>query len=96
MSPKFGQLLRASRLGFHWSPAHSCFIRMADGPNGGGIVDLCAPGSLPSTVDGDHRVWWEDAEILASSPALEELRESRRVIDGRERWTLDGEGRRVS
>jgi hypothetical protein len=67
VSPTFGQIIRAARLGYHWSAKHGAMIRMSDcGPHT--EVLICPPGQLPTHARENqmHRCWWECKEDCLS------------------------------
>ena len=60
--PTFGSVIRAARLGYHWSHKHGCFIRIGgDGPPW--EISLAPNGVIPNRRSGEHfRVWWENED----------------------------------
>lgn len=67
MSPTFGQVIRAARLGYHWAPRLQAMVRMSDcGPHT--EIRLCPADQLPKGAsrgeNPEHRCWWECKEDL--------------------------------
>lgn len=91
----FGDLLRASRLGYHWVERWACFIRAS-------IVDdncirleaatpRCIPGHRTPTKGARHVCWWEGPELMGmvQSPTLDH------GVRGFASVLLDNSGREV-
>lgn len=68
--PTFGNMIRGSRLGFHWSAELQAMVRIdAEGPPW--KVTMCPPNKIPNGIKGTHLVWWEVADNpLAYSQAV--------------------------
>ena len=73
MTQTLGSTIRAARLGYHWSQAHRCFIRVSgDGPF---RFDLAPDGKIPESRVNEFRVWWEgDKKIIEEMALLKNVR----------------------
>lgn len=97
MRPTFGQMIRAARLGYHWSPKHEAMIRIADcGPHF--EIRLCPPDQLPKGPDKTngpeyHRCWWEEKSVDVLS-MIEPLKRVK-AVHARIRFLVDNDGRMV-
>lgn len=82
--PSFGQVVRGLRFGYNWSRKHGCFVRIdASGPPY--QIALCPPDMLPKGkgkqhASENHRVWWDEPEVLDLVPELLTVRGVKRPI----------------
>lgn len=78
--PRIGQMIRAYRLGWGYSKPHGAFVRISD-ERDGFRVELCPVHALPlKKLKGNHRCWWEDADVLAMIPWLQWVRRVKRYV----------------
>lgn len=92
--PTFGSVLRAARLGYHWSEKLGAFLRVSgDGPF---VFDLAPATGVPKQhAKGEHRVWWDTDEgrnAVLSCGALRGIRRVSRPF----RITVGDDGERAS
>jgi hypothetical protein len=75
-------MIRAARLGWHHSPRHGCFIRMADADGMNTRVELCPVNAVPSTKTKfrDYRCWWEGPDVLGMIPWLKGVMRIKRYV----------------
>jgi hypothetical protein len=69
--PTFGQIVRAARMGFHWTH-HGCFLRISG--SSPFRSDVYPPVMIPQSErrKGEfHRVWWP---TFSGEPGLDTLR----------------------
>ena len=74
----FGMALRALRLGYRWSDAHDCYIRISEMDGRRWRVDL-APANDILAVQGQrlpryHIAWWDKPDVLSLCSTLENIR----------------------
>lgn len=80
----FGSVVRGLRLGYGYSYAHRCFVRIdAQGPPW--QITLAPNGGIPSKFQGSkyHVAWWEDDDtktILDTIKPLKDVRGVKRVV----------------
>ena len=73
--PKFGQMIRGARLGFHWHPKYQAMIRVSVAGPASWLIEVCPPEQLPHIAGGDKYIcWWESGEDpFTLCPAMENL-----------------------
>ena len=72
--PSFGSVLRGMRIGYRWSDAHKCFIRIST-PGNLILIEVAPDKGIPSkqAPDDDYRCWWDEPDLLDKCPAIAAL-----------------------
>jgi hypothetical protein len=92
--PSFGSALRAARVGYRWSDAYKCFVRISAERTGGAICIEVAPDKgIPNKhAEINYKCWWDEPEILDLLPALKALG----PVTKYQRIYVDDNGERVN
>ena len=82
MSKRFGMTLRAFRMGYHWSTAHRCYVRIEEQGMNRFKVMLAPADNVPcGATKGNHVCWWEQPDVLFHCEPLRVLAEMKSIID---------------
>ena len=80
--PSLGSMIRAARLGFHWSAANRAFVRLSGGKAGDPFrCELRSCELIPNSAKSDRPFWvyWVDGGALETLAGIKALRNIRRV-----------------
>jgi len=72
--PSFGSVLRGMRVGYRWSDAYQCFVRIST-PGNLILIEVAPDKGIPGKQHPDgYRCWWEEEPgLLDRCPALKAL-----------------------
>lgn len=75
-----GRVIRATRMGYHWTG--TCWMRISDARDPGGgcwRVDIRPGGLIPKNdkLKGKHRVWWDDFQWFIEHCAFARVKPKR-------------------
>jgi hypothetical protein len=74
--PTFGQVVRASRLGYKYAPKYGAFLRVSVLDEKRIRLDI-HPIGLIDGLDkvNEYVMWWEGIDVLTQCPALQGIRD---------------------
>lgn len=92
----FGAKIRGLRLGFYWSKAHECFIRIKEHGEAKFLIEMApSADAMPQKSSGKHIVWTDRPELLDMCEPLREWLTAPFFANRYGAFIVDDNGRRI-